>query len=244
MPLTFTACGGDDDDEPETSSLADNLPDESKSYVGLWINQGNKGYDWLFLPDGAAKAFPYDRGSSTFAPADVGCWTYDSDTNILATDIDSWQWQVTLANDSVWAGLSLGSGTVQTFDREESLLYYFLAFTCSTSWEEYADSTLILGTSSSEYISRGNYQSCISIQSSSTIYVGNSKYLSISEDDNDTDHTFAYTLRRESSSSFGSSNLGPVIGKGTVTLKNPISSTSAKLVFAGFIEKTLSITSF
>lgn len=67
----------------------------------------------MFYQDGSAKS--YTRNS--FYLEKEGKWSFNINTDILATTIDGWQWQVTLVDSDDWAGLALGSASTQLFSR-------------------------------------------------------------------------------------------------------------------------------
>ena len=247
--LTFAACGGNDDDdvlssdeEVVSTSPEDNLADEAKAFVGYWNNQDSKGYDWLFLGDGVCKAnkYTYDPGYYKI----TGYWSYDTETGILATTIDNWQWYITLSNSEAWVGISVSSESSCTFKNYTSStsgnIYYFREFICGTGWKNASDSTLTLGVGKYHYIgSSSNYKDLVSGHAiGGSDDLKNYEVIAFKNDDDYSDFTFSYTLYTAGSSKFYTK------GSGTVTLSNPTSSTSAVLTFTGTLSGSYSITSF
>ncbi|MFR3330073.1 MAG: hypothetical protein ACLTSL_07925 [Odoribacter splanchnicus] len=260
MLVFVMACGDDNDNDNsdstpgvEPESPEDNLPEASKTFVGLWINQGNKGGNFLFFGDGVCWMMLLDTyGTHNYYHTD-GYWTYDASTKILATTTNQWQWQVTLSNTEAWTGLSLGSGTAQTFKKEKDQLEFMKVILYNSFWEETSDSTLtVLSYDIFHSHSKEKYTSNFSGFSignslDAAINVGTAQYIEILEDDNTEDYTFKYNLREKNYlGEFGNRLEGyykkystPIVGSGTVSLKNPTSSTKCNLVFTGTIDKIL-----
>ena len=246
--LAFSACGSDDDDDDDvlssdeeevvSTSPEDNLADEAKAFVGYWQNQRTRGYDWLFLGDGVCKAHLYSKDPGEAGT--VGYWTYNTDTGILATTIDGWQWTITLSNSEVWTGISL-TNEYNCYYENYTTHYtdgnypYFKEFVVRTSWANASDSTLTM-----TYLEDYDLSSVTSI---SGYAIGGTDdienyydIISFSSDDDYTDYTFDYKLYKKSSPYSK--------GYGTVTLSNPTSSTSAVLTFTGTLTGSYTITSF
>ncbi len=105
------SCGGNGsiDDEPEVE-----LSPEEAKLVGYWLNHGSSArYPNLFLEEnGVCYVIVEDLIKS-------GNWTYDETTKILATSVDSWQFNVTLLNDETWAASYVEGDKVfnQSFER-------------------------------------------------------------------------------------------------------------------------------
>jgi len=236
--LVSGSCSSDDNDaSPENpENPEDNLPEEAKTFVGFWENQGNRGGDFIFFEDGTCWMMPIYNGEHTESYID-GYWTYDTSTKILATTTKGWQWQVTLSNPEAWTGVSLGSNpTSQTFERKHGPKYMNI-FLANSSWEESADS--VLNIKSHQTLDLYSH-SIDGFFITSTIKIGDASFLKLIEDDNTDDYTCKYDLseiryiRQDTYYEY-------VIGSGTVTLKNPTSSpTKGALVFTGYINKTMS----
>lgn len=203
----------------------------------------------MFFEDGICWMTPLSSSSSNKYSHISGYWTYDNLTKILATTTNEWQWQVTLSNSEAWAGVSLGSSTVQTFEREKDSLDFFKMILWKSSWQESPDSTLNIHyyedlTTSSDYIYTSNF-SGFSIDQ--TINIGTARYLEVLEDEKEDDYTFKYNLREYSYLNSGGSSLSghwirystKIIGSGKVTLNNPMNSTKSELVFTGAINKIM-----
>lgn len=134
--VCVVSCGDDDNGTPskgeEVESPEDNLPEASKSFIGYWRNsQSNlvSSCDFVFFPNGICRRYSSFRENFI----DDGYWTFNESTNILATTVGEWQWEVTLSNSEAWAGVSLGSGASQTFSRDN--IRYVLACIRNTEWE-------------------------------------------------------------------------------------------------------------
>lgn len=119
-----------------------------------------------------------------------------------------------------------------------------------SSWQESPDSILNMNyysdfVTSSEHKYTSDFSGFNTDET--TINLNNARYLEVLEDEKDDDYTFKYNLREYSyKNSGGSSYSGywtyyttSIIGSGTVTLKNPMSPQKSKLVFTGFINKTM-----
>jgi hypothetical protein len=251
LGFNIISCSTEDDNGPSKGPEApeDNLPEEAKAFLGYWENQGNKGGNFVFFEDGICWMTPLSSSSSNKYSHISGYWTYDNLTQILATTTNEWQWQVTLSNSEAWAGVSLGSSTVQTFEKEKDPLILLKIILWSSSWKESADSTLNINYYQSFTTSSDDkYTSDFSgFNIDQTINLGTARYLEVLEDETENDYTFKYNLREYSYlGSGGNSFTGywtrystKVIGSGKVTLNNPLNSTKSELVFTGFINKTM-----
>ncbi len=229
LSLNFIACSSDEDkdnpqiDRPQTPE--DNLPEEAKSFVGYWLNQGDKGVDCLFFKDGMCWTMYLERyGFHTYSHRD-SYWTYDASTKILATSVSDYQWQVTLSNTDAWSGLLLGSNQPQSFTKEKNKLKYMECILMNSSWVESPDSILVINNLIDESWSQNH---CFSI-AGTTIGVGSS--ITLYEDENTEDYTFKYAFRGGIYNVF--------MGEGIVTLKNPEYLTNSALVFTGDINKIM-----
>ena len=123
QPL-LTACS--DDDEPTngtigTGSPADNMPSETKAFVGAWSSDISGAEHSLFLyEDGSCSLdhYRHDGGGTD-------TWTYDKETKILSTSLTVYgyrhyncQYQVTLSSPYDWSGLWFAyNNNGITFDR-------------------------------------------------------------------------------------------------------------------------------
>lgn len=249
VPLSccMLSCSSDNDEEtqkPQTEIVEtpeDNLPEEAKAFLGYWINQGNKGGDFIFWSDGTCWMFPLESYSNhQTSYHQEGYWTYDTATKILATTTGQWQWQVTLSNSEAWTGFSLGnSKTTYTFKKADNLSFMRMVLS-ESSWEESVDSTMNISEEVTIYKNTmsGNYRSGYVLSGSLHItkplkygYQSNSRTLTIEENENTNDYVFNYELGE-----FGT--LRNRIG-GVVTLKNPNNLKKQKLEFTGGLHKLL-----
>lgn len=110
LVLSFTmsalqACSDDNDDNIVVEKPADNLPESSKQFIGLWRNNISQSWasDFLFWEDGTCRQITYSGHRND------GYWTYNEETGILATTTGGWQWQITIVTPESWSGISLGS---------------------------------------------------------------------------------------------------------------------------------------
>lgn len=145
--VSFISCGSDDDDNvtppqgadgttppkggEEVESPEDNLPDVARSFIGYWRNTQSlvSNRDFVFYADGTCDNYwTYGGGYEK-----SGYWTFNEETNILATTIDTWQWNVTLSNSEAWAGILYGSEKSQSYNRDDAAF----VFAClnNTEWE-------------------------------------------------------------------------------------------------------------
>lgn len=135
--VCFVSCGSDDDnvlskDGDEVHSPEDNLPDAARTFVGYWRNSLDNlttSSDFVFYADGICERYSSDGGTYQ----GQGYWTFNENTNILATTTANWQWTVTLSNSEAWAGVSLGSSKTQTFYRDDDL--FVMACLAYSNWE-------------------------------------------------------------------------------------------------------------
>jgi hypothetical protein len=178
-----------------------------------------------------------------------GYWTYDNSTKILATTTNNWQWQVTLSNSDAWAGVSLGSGSTQTFKKEEGKMALFEKLLKNSDWAESTDSVLSIGdytSIKSGYSSRNgfSYTSGWGI-SGSLSFITSITLMQISEDDNEDDNIISYNLYRSierKNQIVGKYSYDYYImekfGSGTIEFRNPTYLSKGTLRFTGYIDKT------
>lgn len=89
--INFASCSSEEDSSNLQESPEDNLPEEAKTFLGYWKNQGNKGGDFIFFEDGTCWMMPFTNSSSHNYSHNDGYWTYDPSTKILATTTNQWQ---------------------------------------------------------------------------------------------------------------------------------------------------------
>lgn len=227
--------GNDQSGEPE--SPEDNLPEEARAFVGYWINQESKGSDFVFSADGVCLMMPFDltkndpayRIEHTLAPSSSGYWTFNKDTNILATTTGGWQWQVTLSNVGAWAGVSFGTSTAQSFKKSEDKLSYMTIILSKSEWEDENGNTFSVGTFVNRNESTYNILG-VSIDQGLKSKIGLSgSYIAIKEDENSNDYVFEYYYASWSSR-YHEYIVGSITGR-TITLKNPTNYSKQRLVF-------------
>lgn len=118
---TMSSCSGDD--EPKTPE--DNLPAETKKFVGFWIVESSSKYGVLFLDlfaNGRCVAFTNEDGYGSLRRI-TGEWSYDTKTKMLSTSVGL-QATTTLSTDRSWTGFS-PSGTEYQCTRKDFTDYLF-----------------------------------------------------------------------------------------------------------------------
>ena len=261
--LMFSACGSDDEDDTGVSSFSNNssspiddLSDEEKILVGYWENQTStsKGLDFLFLADGSAKACSLGGGFEEESSKYTGYWAYDSSTGILATNINAWQWQVTLLTDDAWAGISVTSSIAQSFERHDDDYCYYRGFFYATAWQDVSnpDSTLSMGswkswrsyTSTSAYASSTAYSG---FKIGGSVDIGEAAYIKLSLSSDSAQYVFDYTLLTYEYIGVGKDSSGDkrykskAVGSGTLIMPHRDSYESNSLTFTGTINGTFVI---
>ncbi len=174
VALGIQSCGDDPDDPSK------NLPSENDSeFVGGW--QGSMG-EFLFFNDGNAKLNSYEFGK----------WTFDNNTNILATTLDKWQFIVTLTSTDQWAAIAASGTGTYTFDRLGSIEYAYALMAGSSYVSEDGESGVCgnlqrkqVGTNSIG----GNKKYTDALE-----FNGLFGYITFEDDGDDKDNTFKYTL--------------------------------------------------
>ncbi len=236
-PMALTSCGGDDDEPDKTVGVEDsNLPEGAEQFVGLWLNQGGRGYDFFFFQDGTATA--YDRG--TLYVESTGKWSFNKETSILATTIGGWQWQVTLVDDEDWAGIAFDSGVTQSFSKATTL-DEIKAILESKHWESTDKSEREITTDegfTSSIVNAGNklvkYEIPISgdilTQENTNVNDGYHRYINIKSDINS--FSFEYSIDAYNGWYVIDTSL---LNKGTgkMTIKNPYNPKKTRLVCTG-----------
>lgn len=115
---------------------------ETAMFVGMWqVSSDNPKESvslWIFFDDGTAKqisGFSGKKAYSYWKPAS-GKWSYDKDTKILATDVNYYQWIITMNDDQTWTAMSTDSKYHYSASRftpdDEELLYIILI---GSKWE-------------------------------------------------------------------------------------------------------------
>lgn len=243
----FNAIACSTNDEIDSNSPEDNLPEETKAFLGYWESSND---NYLFFADGICWRIPYNSYNPNNFTPEKGYWTYDNSTKILATTIN--QWQVTLSNPLAWTGISLVNEKVETFEKVTAPLDYIHPILTSSSWEESPDSVLNI-----EYLEyRHDYNPPEYRYTSDfegyrigySINLNSAKYIEILEDNNTEDYIFKYNLREFEYKRSGGTDIWTgewdlfsteIIGSGTVELKNPKNYSELELVFTGSINKTM-----
>ena len=245
--LGFTACSSGsstsdegDDDEPEK-----NLAKEARPFVGYWKTTGSTGGDYLFFGDGTCWFMKLEKWNKhSLLTGSKGSWNYDPDTKTLSTTVGA-QWQVTLPNENEWSGKSQSSD--DSFKREQDKLEYLKLLLTYSSWKENkTDSTLSFGVwqslatnSNKKYTEAFDGMEIMWRKDNSDINLGKGRYLELKHSGKD-DYVFTYNLR-ECDFSYGKYSTKK-LGTGTLTLKNPTSSTTCRIVLTGHINKTFTLT--
>lgn len=230
IAIGLTSCSSKDDEPKQEDSIENNLSNDAKMFVGYWNNQGNKGYNFIFFEDGICWA---QKRNESLGHVNQGYWTYDSTTKILATNVDSWQWQVTLSNSETWAGVSLGLGTVQTFDIVKDRLSYLLNLIQYSKWNN-SSNVLQIFDNYDGYYSTFRVDSDLDYDETTDI--------SFADDENTDDYIFSYQLVKLEyySYRYGSGyKISKTIGKGNVELLNPTNLSKNALRFTGYLNVTL-----
>ena len=226
------SCSSDDDggiatnEQNKPDSPEDNLPEESKVFVGYWDDESTttKAVDFLFFTDGTGRI--YGNYNNTI---NEGYWTFNANTAILATTMNNWQFQVTLSNNEAWSGVSLGTTTAKTYRRGANL-DMARALIRESSWKA-DDLTLIVSGDS---------------KPSGTVLpelIGSRRYKNITllEDDNTDDYTFKYEINGEYLTSYRGEEYyrSYEAGTGTIAIENPYSPSKTRIVLTGFLNGTM-----
>ena len=114
-----------EEEKPASEKVEDNLPEKARAFVGFWCNRAGNlttASDFAFFEDGTCQR--WSSNDKTYA--EDGYWTYNEETQILATNVGQ-QWQITLSNSDSWAGLNLvatgtNANTNSTFNKDNSAL--------------------------------------------------------------------------------------------------------------------------
>jgi hypothetical protein len=234
----FSCSSGDDDDKEVSSGI--NLSEETEPFVGYWkIYQASKGGDFIFFRDGTCWMYPLNASNED--SHDDGYWDFDSETKILATTTNSWQWQVTLSNQFAWAGISLGNSTIQTFKKDTVVADYAQKLLAFSNWEEATDSILKLYAYETFY-SNSNTHYSVYYLGYSKIAVGKT-YIEFTLLDGNLTSAFTFTYKiyniQKNSNRYNNYYTVTKVGEGTARLTNPDSPTKSKLKLEGTISKTL-----
>lgn len=98
-----TSCGKDNDPDDPNSNLPAGV---AKEFVRAWKSTTGS-LTLVFYNDGYVK-----QDGQYF-----GKWTYNKETNILATTVNNLQFQITLTSDNEWAAICISNNLVYTFKR-------------------------------------------------------------------------------------------------------------------------------
>ena len=114
--LTFTSCGDDDDDNGGASGGASWL------LKGTWTESSGI-RKWTFYKDGTCT---FEVDNQTYNPTKKqkeshwtsydGQWSYDNNTKVLSTTLNSWNWVIVSQSDDMWTGQT-SKGTLYTYYR-------------------------------------------------------------------------------------------------------------------------------
>lgn len=217
MCVNLVSCSNDDEGVvPENpTSPEDNLPEEARAFVGCWIkNDGTiVAGDFIFWGDGTCWMRPANSYRSTI----YGYWAYNPETKILATTTNNWQWEVTLSNSEVWAGVSIASQKTLSFNKasNESFFRWVLG---TKTWKNDED----------VYLNYSGYNSSLGWRNKVTgYYYSGEGDFKITEDESPDDYTFNYEFV-----------YGYNTGEGTITLETP-NSPDSRIIMTGFINAVL-----
>ncbi len=221
--VNLVSCSNDDEGVvPENpTSPEDNLPEEARAFVGCWIKNDNTivAGDFMFWGDGTCWMRPATSNSTPYTI--FGYWTYNPETKILATTTNNWQWEVTLSNSKVWAGVSISSQKTLSFNKasNESFFRWVLD---TKNWKN--DEEVYL---SYEYYGYGSHLGWRN-KVTGYHYLEEGNFM-ITEDENPDDYTFNYEFV------YGKYHN---TGKGTITLETP-NSPDSRIIMTGFIDAVL-----
>lgn len=151
--LNFTSCSDDESiqqeqeqEKNEENESENNLSEKAQKFVGCWSAQVSAyGHRFTFFPNGKAI-----RDSSS-----KGVWTFDEDSNILATTIENWQFKITLSTNEAWAGYTLNTGrTVNASKQTDNL--FIEDYLLMTNWKNEEGNYFPLKLNSSQSITYSN----------------------------------------------------------------------------------------
>lgn len=220
--FSLNSCGGDDDRKPEEEKTTnggsetpeENLPEESKKFIGYWVNSAKTTDYYFFREDGYFCHIPVDVCRR-------GKWTYKQPE--LTTSRENCQWNIISSDKNSWRGIRYNTNVTETFHRATNFEYqrYLGAF------EKWIDEN---GTI---YQSKQDIYYNVFRVLFAEYYQHNSTFDGVYEDDNKDDFVFTYKILKE--------QFGETIGSGTLTIINPYHPTECQIIFTGSIEKTLTI---
>jgi hypothetical protein len=151
--LNLTSCGDDETiqqeqekEKNEENELENNLSEKAQKFVGCWYARVSA-YDhyFTFFPNGKAI-----RDSQS-----KGVWTFNEDSDILATTIENWQFKITLSTNEAWAGHTLNTGrTVNASKRGDDL--FVRDYLLITNWKNEEGNYSPLKLNSSQNITYSN----------------------------------------------------------------------------------------
>lgn len=226
----IVACSSDSNDDIQTPE--NNLPEASKAFVGYWEDNSStiKAVDFLFYADGTGKMWNDYNSVLT-----EGYWTFNETTSILATTMNSWQFEVTLSNADAWAGISLGSATSKNYSRGSNFEAIKLILKYS-SWK--ADS---------QTLNIFKYLSGTIVPDIPDKYMNATEcgyILSMYEDDITDDFRIKYKLSLYSkyyNKDNSYRDYWEDKGYGTITIENPYMPSKTKIILTGSLDGTLKL---
>lgn len=127
VSLGLASCG-DDKDEPKKPE--ENLPEATKKFVGYWSNISWSDYpnntDFIFFNDGKCWKIGGPKSSGSLERA---YWTFDANTNMLATTTASaFQILVTISTNDAWGGISPNSTNTVTYKKDGMTQLQYLLY--------------------------------------------------------------------------------------------------------------------
>lgn len=238
--FNLVSCGGDDDGKPNeendtskgSESPKDNIPEASKTFVGLWENISHRGSYYIFLEDGICHYIaPFDW--------EEGYWTFNSETSVLATTMKiGGQWQVTISNNDSWAGINGNSGKNTSYDKATHTEYLDNYINNSNiKWKSETD-----GIPHSLYMHLQNIENNLLIEAKKNLnFVRIWPSFIVEEDDNKNDFVYKYKIYANYETVFNGPNEELTLAQGKFTVTNPYHSSKCQLIFTGGITNTFVI---
>lgn len=241
--FNLVSCGGDDDGKPNeeddtskgSESPEDNLPEASKTFVGLWENISYRSY-YIFLEDGICRYIGHSVYQSNW---EEGYWTFNPETSILATTMSiGGQWLVTISNNDSWAGTNGNSGKNTSYKKATHAEYL----------EEYLNNIYIKWKYETEK-ETANLKTCLNdigkkllLDITKDMHIDYSWInVTIEEDENINDYVYKYKIDGNYQTEWNGETTKLLLAQGKFTVTNPYHSTKCQLTFNGKITNTFVI---
>lgn len=248
------ACSDSNNDIEEggdSGTPENNLSEAAKLFVGYWINEEHDTTDdenYLFKGDGMCRTV---NARSSIVPLVKGYpyyWSLNESTGVLATTTEK-SWEINLSNEVAWSGVSLTlNPKTESYKKASNLDYIFVSL-ANTSWKnDGGDKTLYLSATNglSHAFINGTNSSMSDSNLLSDIDLGNYKWACVvlSEDNDENDYTLNYDIGLlDNDFDIVRNTAGYIVskGKGSITLKNPHSTTKCQLVLTGKYNLTMNL---